>query len=104
MTGREGVERFPQAAAPTLAQAVTRDLRNLDPRIEHGWVQNAILLYEEHEVIAARSAVLRRRPEDVKSAFVRELQRRGRPDTIDAEAVAPRPKALRSFAPDEYGG
>jgi DNA helicase HerA-like ATPase len=104
MSGREGVERYPQAAMPTLAQAVTRDLRTVDPRIEHGWVVTAIALFEEHEVLAARSAVMRRKPEDVKSAFVRELQRRGKPDRVDAEAVAPRPKALRGFAPDEYGG
>jgi hypothetical protein len=33
-----------------------------------------------------------------------EKRRRGKPDRMDAEAVAPRPKALRGFAPDEYGG
>ncbi len=104
MSGREGVERFPQAPEPSLAHAVTRDLRRLDGGIELGWVQQAILLYEETEVLAARNAVMRRRPDDVKSAFARELQRRARPGAVDAEAVAPRPRTLRSFAPDEYGG
>ncbi len=104
MSGREGMERFPQAPEPSLAHAVTRDLRRLDGGIELGWVQQTILLYEETEVLAARNAVVRRRPEDVKSAFARELQRRSRPGAIDVESVAPRPRSLRSFAPEEYGG
>lgn len=104
MTGREGVEKFPQAPEPSLASAVARDLRRLDSGIDLGWVQQTILLYEEPEVLAARNAVLRRRPDDVKSAFTRELQRRARPGAIDAEAIAPKPRALRAFAPDEYGG
>ncbi len=104
MSGREGVERFPQAPEPSLAAAVTRDLRRLDRGIDLGWVQQAILLYQEPEVLAARNAVLRRRPDDVKAGFTRELARRSRPGAIDAEAVAPRPRALRSFSTDEYGG
>ncbi|WP_053334253.1 ATP-binding protein [Gemmatimonas phototrophica] len=104
MTGREGVERFPQAPEPTAAQAVTRDLRRLDPSIELGWVQQTILLYDEPVVLAARNAVMRTRPDAVKSAFVRELQRRAVPTARDAEAVVHRPRAIRPFSADEYGG
>ncbi len=104
MSGREGVERFPQAPEPSLAQAVARDLRRLDGGIDLGWVQQAILLYEEPEVLAARNAVVRRRPDDVKSAFTRELQRRSRPSALNVEAVAPKQRPLRNFSPDEYGG
>ncbi len=104
MSGREGVERFPQAAVPTLTQAVTRDLRTLDASIEAGWVQRVIALYEEHEVVAARSAVMRRRPTDVRDSFTRELQRYGKPDMINAEASLTRARPLRKFADDEYGG
>lgn len=104
MSGRDGVEQFPQAAEPSLANAVTRDLRRLDDGIALGWVQQAIGLFEEHEVIAARNAVLRRRPDDVRAAFTRELARHTRPAAIDAEAGHPRPRPMRSFAPDEYGG
>lgn len=75
MSGREGVERFPQAPEPTLAQAVTRELRRLDDTIELGFVQQTILLYDEHVVLAARNAVVRTRPDDVKRAFARELAR-----------------------------
>jgi uncharacterized protein len=104
MTGREGVERFPQAPEPTAAQAVTRDLRRLDPSIELGWVQQTILLYDEPVVLAARNAVMRTRPDAVKSAFIRELQRRAVPTARDAEAVVNRPRAIRPFSADEYGG
>jgi hypothetical protein len=69
-----------------------------------GWVQSVIGLFEEREVLAARNAVLRRKPDDVRAAFTRELQRRSRPAPVDVEALAPRPKVLRTFAPDEYGG
>ena len=104
MTGREGVERFPQAPEPSLAAAVARDLRRLERGIDLGWVAQQIQLYNEPEVLAARNAVLRLRPDDVKASFTRELRRLARPGAIDAEAVAPRPRALRTFAPDEYGG
>jgi predicted metalloprotease len=104
MSGRAGVERFPQAAEPTLAQAVTRDLRRLDDGIALGWVQETIMLYDEPVVIAARNAVLRARPDDVGRAFVRELQRRALPAAREAETIAPRVRPLRAFAPDEYGG
>lgn len=104
MSGREGVERFPQAAEPTLAQAVTRDLRRLDDGIALGWVQETIMLHDEPVVIAARNAVLRARPDDVGRAFVRELQRRALPAAREAETIAPRVRPLRAFAPDEYGG
>ena len=89
LSGREGVDRFPQAPEPSLAAAVATELRRLDPSIDLGWTQQAILLYEEQEVLAARNAVLRRRPEQVKDAFTRELARRARPTAVDAEAVAP---------------
>lgn len=104
MSGREGVERFPQAPEPSLANAVTRDLRRLDDGIDLGWVQQTILLYDEFEVLSARNAMLRTRPDNVKAAFARELRKRARPGAIDAEAIAPKPRSLHAFAPDEYGG
>lgn len=104
MTGREGVERFPQAPEPTAAQAVTRDLRRLDASIDLGWIQQVIMLYDETVVLAARNAVLRQRPDNVKAAFARELQRRAVPTARDVEAVASRPRAIRPFTSDEYGG
>ncbi|MCE2899815.1 MAG: ATP-binding protein [Gemmatimonas sp.] len=104
MSGRDGVERYPQAPEPTLAQAVTRDLRRLDHGIALGWVQETIMLYDEPVVLAARNAVLRARPDDARRAFVRELQRRALPTARAADVVAPPVRPLRAFSPDEYGG
>jgi hypothetical protein len=104
MAGREGVERFPPPPEPTWQQAVARDLRRLDPSIELGWVTEVSALHDEAEALSARNAVLRQRPDDVRAAFLRALARRARPAAVDAEGVAPRPRALRPFAPGEYGG
>ena len=104
MSGREGVERFPPAEEPTLAYAVARELRHLDSSVDLTWTQQAILLHEEPNVLAARNAVLRMRPSDVKSSFVRELNRRSRPSAQVVEQSAPKGGALRGFARDEYGG
>jgi DNA helicase HerA-like ATPase len=104
LAGRDGVERFPPAPEPSLAVAVGRELRRLDAAIDLGWVQQAILLHEEVDVLAARNAVSRMRPADVKAAFVRELNRRTRPAAHVVEQAAPRARAIRNFAPDEYGG
>ena len=104
MSGRDGVERFPPAPEPSLAVAIARDLRRLDSAIDLGWVQQAILLFEEPAVLSARNAVLRVRPSDVKTAFTRELNRRARPTAHVVEQALPKPRALRGFSPDEYGG
>ncbi|MDQ6613166.1 MAG: hypothetical protein M3Y64_12085, partial [Gemmatimonadota bacterium] len=104
MSGREGVERFPPAEEPTLAYAVARELRRFDPSIDLAWTQQAILLHEERAVLAARNSVLRTRPADVKSAFVRELNKRSRPSALVVEQTVPKGNALRDFARDEYGG
>ena len=109
MSGRDGVERFPPAPEPSLAYAVARELRRLEPSVDLAWTQQAILLHEEVNVLSARNAVLRSRPADVKTAFTRELNRRSRPTAQTIEQSAPRgtatrPGSLRGFSPDEYGG
>src|SRR5438105_9845065 len=65
MRGRDGAERYPQAADIDFDGAVLRSLRTLDPSITLAWVQDAIGLREEDEVIRARNAALRERPADV---------------------------------------
>lgn len=104
MSGREGVERFPPAPEPSLAMAVARDLRRLDAGIDLAWTQQTILLYDEPTVLAARNAVLRARPADVKQSFARELARRTRPSAQVVQQSAPPARTLRGFSPDEYGG
>lgn len=104
MSGREGVELYPPAPEPSLAAAVTRDLRRLDAGIDLGWVQQTILLYDELTVLAARNGVLRARPTEVKQSFMRELARRARPSAQVVQQAAPPARSLRTFSPDEYGG
>ena len=100
MLGRDGAERFPQAAEVTLEHAVVRSLRQLDPGITLGWVKDVIAIATEEEVIRARNATLHTRPEDVKTFFASQFRR----------IVAPRQPARASTPPlrttpadDPYG-
>lgn len=104
LSGREGVEKYPPVPEPSLAVAVARELRRHDASIDLAWVQQAILLFEEPAVLAARNAVLRMRPADIKSAFTRELARQTRPAAQVMAQAAPSARPLRSFSTDEYGG
>ena len=102
MTGREGVERFPQAVDLSLEAAVTRGLRALDPAVTLAWVQETIALHDEREVLAARDRTLLERPRDVRAHFAAQLRRvvAPRPATSAVPAVAP----LRVVpADDPYG-
>ena len=69
MRGRDGVEQFPQAPGVGLEEAVLRSLRTLDPSLTLQWVQDAVGLHEDFEVIRARNATLRERPADVRAFF-----------------------------------
>jgi DNA helicase HerA-like ATPase len=69
MNGREGVERYPQAAEPTLDEAVFLALRRLDPSLTLSWVKDVVSMYEEGEVLRARNATLQARPQDVRAFF-----------------------------------
>jgi uncharacterized protein len=96
MTGREGVDRFPQQPAMSLEDAVTRSLRTLDASITRQFVQEFTALHDEDAVLRARNAALRARPQDVRAYFRAQFKSRLRPTT--ATPVAPRP--LRP-APDD---
>ncbi len=73
MSGRDGVDRFPQQAQTPLDVSVWRSLQTVDSSITHEWVAKTISLYEEEEVIRARNKVLLARPADVKNFFSRAL-------------------------------
>jgi hypothetical protein len=96
LSGREGVERFPAAAEPTLEEAVVRALRPLDKSITLEWVKEAIALAEEDEVLRARNRTLQVRPDDVKAFFRAQLRRR-----VPAETVAPRPRPTIRTSPGD---
>jgi hypothetical protein len=101
MRGRDGAERYPQGEDVNLESAVMRSLRTLDPSITLGWVQEAIGIREEHEVIRARNAVIRERPTDVRKFFVAQLGRMITAQQAPSRSAGP---ALKSApADDPYG-
>lgn len=97
MTGREGAERFPQAADVTLENAVLRSLRSLDPSITLGWVQDVIGIHAEEDVLRARNETIQARPGDVKAFF------RSRFRTLVAAQPTPRAGAtpMRQLPDDD---
>jgi hypothetical protein len=103
MTGREGVERFPQAAEPSLDAAVTRALRALDSRVTLQWVQETTALCDEREVLAARDRTLVARPADVRAHFAAQFRAVVAPKHA-AQPAPPRVAPLRAVPDDDpYG-
>lgn len=102
MRGRDGVERYPQAEALPFEESLLRSLRALDPSLTLQWMQQAIALHDEADVLRARNATLRERPSDVKAFFRAHL----RPVVVARTAAAPRtgPAPLRPIGSDDpYG-
>lgn len=101
LSGREGAQRFPQGAEPTLAEAVLRDLRRLDPSLTLASIEDLLALYEEDEVLRARDATTREwRSGDLKAFF--RAQFRTRVPTRAADPASPRPVRLSPLG-DPYG-
>ncbi len=100
LSGREGVERFPQAEEPTLDAAITRSLRTLDRAVTLDWVQDTIALADEDEVLRARNRTLQAKPDDVRAYFRAQLKRR-----VQGETVPNRTRPALKTAPvdDPYG-
>jgi uncharacterized protein len=82
LRGRDGADRYPQVQDVSLEMAVLRSLRTLDPSLTLAWVEDAIGIQEEEEVIRARNATLRERPADVRRFFELQL-----PRTIPSQAI-----------------
>jgi uncharacterized protein len=100
MRGRDGAEQYPQAVDVNLESAVLRSLRALDPSLTLGWVQDAIGIREDEEVLRARNATLRERPADVKKFFLAQLRPVVAAKTVSRPAGTP----VRSApADDPYG-
>ena len=101
LSGREGAERFPQSAEPSLEAAVTRRLHALDSRVTLDWVQRAIGLYEPDEILRACNRTETARPADVRAYFATQFR-----PVVPAKS-APRPAtAVPLRAPpcdDPYG-
>jgi hypothetical protein len=86
LSGREGVERFPPAKELPFADAVARQLRQLDGSLKADEVKEWIAGRPERDVRRALLVTRRERPADVRSYFRKVL---GRP--IEAEIARLRP-------------
>ena len=91
MRGRDGVERYPQAATMDLEEAVLRSLRSLDTSVTLQWVQDTIGIQDDAEVIKARNATLRERPGDVKGFFKSQFRGILPPQPVVRRSPAPAP-------------
>ncbi len=100
MRGRDGAERYPQAADIPLEVALLRTLRRFDATITLGWVQDVIALHEEEDIIRARNAVEREQPGDVRAFFAQQLRPRARVIETPPSAFA---IPIRSLPDDPYG-
>ena len=75
LSGREGAERYPQAAEATIETALYRSLRKLDPGISLSWVNDLASLYDEDELLRLRNAALLQKPQNVRAFFEKHLRR-----------------------------
>jgi DNA helicase HerA-like ATPase len=85
LSGREGVERFPPGAELPFADAVARQLRQLDRRVATDAVRALVEGRPELDVRRALALTRRTRPDDVLAFFTAKLGRR-----IGSEMVTPR--------------
>lgn len=74
MRGRDGAERYPQAVEVSFESAVLRTLRTLDSSLTLGWLQDAMGIRDEEEIVRARNATMRERPADVRKFFQAQLR------------------------------
>jgi hypothetical protein len=98
MRGRDGAERYPQAADASLESAVLRALRRLDPSVTLAWVQDQCALYSPEEIIRAKNATVQARPAKVQPFFAAQLRTR-----LPAQPAKPAPAAvpLRALPDDD---
>jgi hypothetical protein len=91
LSGREGVERFPQATEVGIEAALYRSLKALDSEVSLSWAKNMAALYDEEELIAARNATLQARPANVRAFFQGRLKKIIPVETSNGSERAPAP-------------
>ena len=89
LRGRDGMERFPAALDLAFADAVARQLVQLDRRIRPNQVKDLIADRPEEDVRRALAAVRQKRPDDVLAHFRRALGGRVAPDAPRERRVVP---------------
>jgi DNA helicase HerA-like ATPase len=85
LNSREGIERFPPGVELPFADAVVRQMRQLDRRVSGEAVRDLIAGRREDDVRRALAATRRERPQDVSAFFAACLGRR-----VNGEVVAAR--------------
>ena len=85
LSGREGVEKFPPAAELPFADAVARQLRQMDRSLSNDECRDLVAGRSERDVRRALAATRRERPAEVKAYFKAVLGRR-----VDGEVARPR--------------
>ncbi|MCC6931255.1 MAG: ATP-binding protein [Gemmatimonadaceae bacterium] len=101
LSGREGAERFPQGEEPTLAEAVLRQLRTLDPQLTLAPIAHVFEgMYDEATILRARDRTMRERPADVKGHFLSQFR-----SVVASRGATPAPVRPLRPAPlgDPYG-
>ena len=89
LRGRDGMERFPAALDLPFADAVARQLVQLDRRIRPNQVKDLIADRTEEDVRRALAAVRQKRPDDVLASFRKALGGRVAPDAPRERRVVP---------------
>jgi hypothetical protein len=85
LTSREGIERFPPVTELSFADAVARQMRQLDRRVSADAVRALLDGRRQDDVRRALAATRRERPADALAFFTACLGRR-----VNGEVVAPR--------------
>jgi DNA helicase HerA-like ATPase len=101
LRGRDGAERYPQAADARLEEGLLRPLRRLDPSLTLAWAQDLCALHDAGELLRVRSLALQQRPADVRAFFEQQLRAK-----VPAQALRAVPRAAPIQAlPDDnpYG-
>jgi DNA helicase HerA-like ATPase len=98
MPGRIGVERFPPASDLPFEQAVTRQLRRLDPAITGARVESIMDGRYEEDVRRALHATRRMRPDNVLGFFVSQLGKRVEREVPPARGVPGLKKTADPYA------
>ncbi|HXT47730.1 MAG TPA: hypothetical protein VN717_03765, partial [Gemmatimonadaceae bacterium] len=97
MRGRDGVERYPQAADVPIDVGVLRQLRRFDPSLTLAWVQDVIGLYEDEDVLHALHATLAHAPDNAGAYFKAQFRK-----IVGASpAPAPARTPLRALPDDD---
>lgn len=105
MQGRDGAEKFPQAADVSLEHALYRSLRTIDTNVSIAWVRDLVSLYDESELIAARNAAIVARPANMRGFFESRLRKKIPAQPAFNAGLTPRETIPARSLPDDdpYG-